>query len=73
MPHEAKDQIKLVVTALDEDGTQRGTCTMDNVPVEINKQTLWQGSLFGGGGSTSEGGWRILLNDKWDGEIVYKW
>ena len=73
MPHEAKDQIKLTITALDEDGTQRGTCTMDNVPVEINKQTLWQGSLFGGGGSTSEGGWRILLNDKWEGEIVYEW
>lgn len=77
MPHEQQDVLKLTVTALDASGSEVGEVTMDNIPVTRNKITTWQGALFSGtgtgteGGTSSSGGITITLDTEWDGTITY--
>jgi len=77
-PHEQNDVLKIVITALDADGSTINEWTMDNVPVTRNKITTWTGTLFNGGsgggtGDSSSGGISISLDEEWSGEIDYNW
>lgn len=73
MPHEQSDVLKVVVTALAEDGTTIKERTLEDVPVVRNKITTWTGNLFGiGNGTTTTSGFGLTLDTSWDGYIDYK-
>ena len=76
MPHEDNDALKLTVTALDAAGSTLGEVTMENIPVTRNKITTWTGTLFSGGGGSTEGtmtqnGMALMLDTEWGGTIRY--
>jgi len=72
-PHEQNDILKLTITAQDAAGGDIDVFeSMDNIPVTVNKITIWEGALFGGG-SSSGGNTSITLDTQWDGTINYTW
>ena len=69
LPHSEEDVItKMTVTALDAGDNVVGECTLEDVPVTINKVTECDGSLSGGGGAISVS---ISVNPEWDGVNRY--
>lgn len=72
-PHEQNDILKLTITSQDAAGGDIDVFeSMDNIPVTVNKITIWEGALFGGG-SSSGGNIGIALDTQWDGTINYTW
>ena len=72
-PHEQNDILKLTITSQDAAGGDIDVFEpMDNIPVAVNKITIWEGALFGGG-SSSGGNISITLDTQWDGTINYTW
>ena len=60
------------VSALDADGSTIDGLewTLTDIPVAVNKITLWTGSLTDGGGSAA-GGVSIMLDADWGGTLTY--
>ena len=69
LPHSEDDVLtKLTVTALDQNDNTVKERVFENVPVTRNQITRYTGSLFGngGGGSTSDGTFRMTADPDWD-------
>ena len=69
LPHTEDDVLtKLTVTALDANDNTVKERTFENVPVTRNQVTRYTGSFFGsgGGGSTSDGTFRLTADPDWD-------
>ena len=69
LPHTEDDVLtKLTVTALDANDNTVKERVFENVPVTRNQITRYTGSLFGngGGGSTSDGTFRMTADPDWD-------
>ena len=69
LPHTEDDVLtKLTVTALDANDNTVKERTFENVPVTRNQVTRYTGSFFGsgGGGSTSDGTFRLTADPEWD-------
>ena len=69
LPHTEDDVLtKLTVTALDQNDNIIKEKVFENVPVTRNQVTRYTGSFFGsgGGGSTSEGTFRMTADPDWD-------
>ena len=69
LPHTEDDVLtKLTVTALDANDNAVKERIFENVPVTRNQITRYTGSFFGsgGGGSTSDGTFRLTANPDWD-------
>ena len=72
LPHAETDELKLVITTLDESDNPMYEYTWENIPIQRNKITQWTGALFSGsGGSINDGGITIGINGTWDGTINY--
>ena len=73
LPHTESDVLtKMEVSALDADGSTIDGLewTLTDIPVAVNKITLWTGSLIDGGGSAA-GGVSIMLDADWGGTLNY--
>lgn len=73
LPHTESDVLtKMEVSALDADGSTIDGLewTLTDIPVAVNKITLWTGSLIDGGGSAA-GGISIMLDSSWGGTLNY--
>jgi len=73
LPHTESDVLtKMEVSALDADGSTIDGMewTLTDIPVAVNKITLWTGSLVNGGGSAA-GGITITLDSSWGGTLNY--
>ena len=69
LPHSEDDVLtKLTVTALDQNDNTVKERVFENVPVTRNQITRYTGSPFGngGGGSTSDGTFRMTADPDWD-------
>ena len=69
LPHTEDDVLtKLTVTALDANDNTVKERLFENVPVTRNQITRYTGSFFGsgGGGSTSDGTFRLTADPDWD-------
>ncbi len=69
LPHTEDDVLtKLTVTALDANDNTVKERTFENIPVTRNQVTRYTGSFFGsgGGGSTSDGTFRLTADPDWD-------
>jgi hypothetical protein len=69
LPHTEDDVLtKLTVTALDANDNTVKERIFENIPVTRNQVTRYTGSFFGsgGGGSTSDGTFRITADPDWD-------
>ena len=69
LPHTEDDVLtKLTVTALDANDNTVKERTFENVPVTRNQVTRYTGSFFGsgGGGSNSDGTFRLTADPEWD-------
>ncbi len=71
LPHTESDVLtKLTVTALDANDNTIKERIFENVPVTRNQVTRYTGSFFGsgsgGGGSTSDGTFRLTADPDWD-------
>lgn len=69
LPHTEDDVLtKLTVTALDANDNTIKERVFENVPVTRNQVTRYTGSFFGsgGGGSTSDGTFRMSADPDWD-------
>ena len=69
LPHTEQDVLtKLTVTALDADDNIIKERLFENVPITRNQITRYTGSFFGsgGGGSTSDGNFRLTADPDWD-------
>lgn len=65
LPHDAIDVLtRLTVTALDAGDNIVGECTIENVPVTVNRITDCTGTIAGGKGAVTT---TILVNPEWDG------
>lgn len=70
LPHAANDVLtKMTVTALDAGDNIVGECTIENVPVTVNRVTDCTGSITGGGGTVTA---TILVDAEWDGINEYR-
>ena len=70
LPHAANDVLtKMTVTALDAGDNIVGECTIENVPVTVNRVTECTGSIAGGGGTVTV---TILVDTEWDGIDEYR-
>ncbi len=70
LPHAANDVLtKMTVTALDAGDNIVGECTIENVPVTVNRVTDCTGSIAGGGGTVTA---TILVDTEWDGINEYR-
>ncbi len=71
LPHTESDVLtKLTVTALDANDNTVKERIFENVPITRNQITRYTGSFFGsgsgGGGSTSDGIFRLTADPDWD-------
>ena len=69
LPHTEDDVLtKLTVTALDANDNTVKERLFENVPVTRNQITRYTGSFFdsGGGGTTSDGSFRLTADPDWD-------
>ena len=68
LPHTEDDVLtKLTVTALDANDNTVKERVFENVPVTRNQITRYTGSFFGnGGGTTSDGTFRLTADGDWD-------
>ena len=68
LPHTEEDVLtKLTVTALDANDNTVKERVFENVPVTRNQITRYTGSFFGsGGGTTSDGTFRLTADPDWD-------
>ena len=68
LPHTEEDVLtKLTVTALDANDNTIKERVFENVPVTRNQITRYTGSFFGdGGGTTSDGTFRLTADPDWD-------
>ena len=69
LPHETSDVLtKLTITALDAGDNVVGECTIENIPVTVNRITDCTGTIAGGKGAVTT---TILVNPDWDGIDSY--
>lgn len=68
LPHTEDDVLtKLTITALDANDNTVKERTFENIPVTRNQITRYTGSFFGdGGGTTSDGTFRLTADGDWD-------
>lgn len=65
-PHSTQDVLtKVTVTALDAGDNEVGECLIENVPVTVNRITLYEGDFVSGGGSPLSV--NINVNAEWEG------
>lgn len=65
-PHEMQDVLtKVTVTALDAGDNEVGECLIENVPITINRITLYEGDFVSGGGNPLTV--NISVNAEWAG------
>ena len=66
MPHEQSDQLKIVVSALDDDDQVLMERTFETVPVVMNQITTYTGQFFGDGGTAGSTQFTISVDSQWD-------
>lgn len=70
LPHAANDVLtKMTISALDAGDNIVGECTIENVPVTVNRVTDCTGSIAGGGGTVTA---TILVDTEWGGIDEYR-
>lgn len=66
LPHTTDDTLKVVVTALDADGTSILERTFTDVPVTVNKVTQYTGEFFGSTTEQGSLGITLSIDAEWD-------
>ena len=68
-PHAQTGQLKVTITALDANGTEIAETIMEDIPVEINKISRYEGSLFEGAETSASPSFIVKADGEWAGTI----
>ena len=69
-PHAQTGQIKVTITALDGNGTEITETVMENIPVEVNKISRYEGVLFEGAETSTSPSIKVKASGEWSGTIA---
>ncbi|MBP5570890.1 MAG: FimB/Mfa2 family fimbrial subunit [Prevotella sp.] len=68
-PHSLTGQLKVTITAIDANGTEIAETVMEDVPIEINKISRYEGPLFEGAGTSASPSIKVKADGEWGGTI----
>lgn len=68
-PHAQTGQLKVTITALDANGVEVAETVMEDIPVEINKISRYEGPLFEGTANSTSPSIRVKGDGEWSGTI----
>ena len=68
-PHAQEGKLKVTITALDANGTEVAETVMEEIPVEVNKISVYNGVLFDDTTNSSSPSIKVKGDGDWDGTI----
>jgi hypothetical protein len=68
-PHAQEGKLKVTITALDANGTEIAETVMEEIPVEVNKISVYNGVLFDDTTNSSSPSIKVKGDGDWDGTI----
>ena len=68
-PHAQEGKLKVTITALDANGTEIAETVMEDIPVEVNKISVYNGVLFDDTTNSSSPSIKVKGDGDWDGTI----
>ena len=68
-PHAQEGKLKVTITALDANGTEVAETVMEDIPVEVNKISVYNGVLFDDTTNSSSPSIKVKGDGDWDGTI----
>ena len=68
-PHAQEGKLKVTITALDANGTEIAETVMEEIPVEVNKISVYNGVLFDDSTNSSSPSIKVKGDGDWDGTI----
>ena len=69
-PHAQEGKLKVTITALDANGTEVAETVMEEIPVEVNKISVYNGVLFDDTTNSSSPSIKVKGDGDWDGTII---